>query len=223
MSQIIIIEDEKDEKNKKKDNLVKNNSLIWTKFIKSKSEFTAEDIYEFDESLRESNHKIFFDCKNKKGYYLSSPYFWTRLFESKHSIIIDRYFDHYMLKSLELELSKKPTEQKFDLKIITSAIDLDDPQKQISINSLNSLDAVLKEFERSNIEILYSSLSNFHDRFAILDDEIWHFGAAVGNMHHDLTAYTINSSRKSIVEYFERLCNKATNLREYLNARNNAC
>ena len=43
------------------------------------------------------------------------------------------------------------------------------------------------------IEIKFTLQKDFpyvHDRFAIIDDELWHFGATVGGLHHHVNAAT---------------------------------
>lgn len=43
------------------------------------------------------------------------------------------------------------------------------------------------------IELRFTLRQNFdyvHDRFAIIDDELWHFGATVGGFHHQVSAAT---------------------------------
>ncbi|MNP36873.1 hypothetical protein D3C76_1302900 [compost metagenome] len=41
-----------------------------------------------------------------------------------------------------------------------------------------------------NIELLFSikGFDHIHDRFAIIDNELWHFGATVGGLHRDVNA-----------------------------------
>jgi len=46
---------------------------------------------------------------------------------------------------------------------------------------------------RATIEIKFTLAKNFpyvHDRFAIIDNELWHFGATVGGLHNHVTAAT---------------------------------
>jgi phosphatidylserine/phosphatidylglycerophosphate/cardiolipin synthase-like enzyme len=46
---------------------------------------------------------------------------------------------------------------------------------------------------RCNIEVRFTLRKNFnyvHDRFAIIDDELWHFGATVGGFHSQVSAAT---------------------------------
>lgn len=44
-----------------------------------------------------------------------------------------------------------------------------------------------------SIQVRFTLARNFdyvHDRFAIIDDELWHFGATVGGLHHQVNAAT---------------------------------
>lgn len=46
-----------------------------------------------------------------------------------------------------------------------------------------------------------------HDRFAIIDDELWHCGANVGGTYHKLNAYSRGwcAHETKAIEYFERI------------------
>jgi hypothetical protein len=46
-----------------------------------------------------------------------------------------------------------------------------------------------------------------HDRFALIDGELWHWGANVGGTHHEVNAYSRgwSTDRTKAAEYFERL------------------
>lgn len=50
-----------------------------------------------------------------------------------------------------------------------------------------------------------------HDRFAVIDDELWHWGANVGGTHHEINAFSHGWSANDTlaIEYFERLWNAA--------------
>lgn len=62
---------------------------------------------------------------------------------------------------------------------------------------------------RCNIEVLFALSKTFgyvHDRFAIIDNELWHFGATVGGFHAQVNAATRgwNASDHNSKEFFER-------------------
>lgn len=46
-----------------------------------------------------------------------------------------------------------------------------------------------------------------HDRFALIDDELWHWGANVGGTHHEVNAYSHGwmANETGAVQYFQRL------------------
>lgn len=65
-------------------------------------------------------------------------------------------------------------------------------------SQFNELSKIINESkdsrdQRCNIEIKFHLRSGFpyvHDRFAIIDDELWHFGATVGGFHSQVSAAT---------------------------------
>ena len=50
-----------------------------------------------------------------------------------------------------------------------------------------------------------------HDRFAIIDDELWHWGANIGGTHHEVNAYSRGwlAEETGAADYFNRLWNDA--------------
>jgi len=60
-----------------------------------------------------------------------------------------------------------------------------------------------------------SAMQMPHDRFAIIDDELWHWGANVGGTHHDVNAYSRGWSAQETGadKYFVRLWKKLKELR----------
>lgn len=86
-----------------------------------------------------------------------------------------------------------------------------DEQEKIE-RDFKALEDILKESRTKidppiNIELSFS-LKNFnyiHDRFAIIDDELWHFGATVGGFHRDVNAASRgwNANTHKAVQFFE--------------------
>jgi len=63
---------------------------------------------------------------------------------------------------------------------------------------------------KCNIEIktnLSNKIDYLHDRFAIIDDELWHFGATVGGFHSSVNAVSRGwrASEHGAIEFFEFL------------------
>lgn len=50
-----------------------------------------------------------------------------------------------------------------------------------------------------------------HDRFALVDDELWHFGATVGGAHRSINAYSRgwDAGKTRAIEFFEEAWNHA--------------
>ena len=60
-----------------------------------------------------------------------------------------------------------------------------------SANAINSSNRYRSG--RLVVEVRFTLGTKFpyvHDRFAIIDDELWHFGATVGGLHQDVNAAT---------------------------------
>jgi hypothetical protein len=54
-----------------------------------------------------------------------------------------------------------------------------------------------------------------HDRFAVIDDELWHWGANIGGTHNEVHAYSRgwSASMTRAVDYFDELWRSAENVR----------
>ncbi|MDP2501399.1 hypothetical protein BCT47_23505 [Vibrio splendidus] len=102
----------------------------------------------------------------------------------------------------------------YDIKIITKSHN--------TITNKNVDDDILRQFkehvlllngfrvkgqEKCNIDIKFNLTTNFdhiHDRFAIIDDELWHFGATVGGFHSQVSAASRgwDASEHGAIEFF---------------------
>ena len=66
---------------------------------------------------------------------------------------------------------------------------------------------------KCNIKIktnLSNGIDYLHDRFAIIDDELWHFGATVGGFHSSVNAVSRGwrASEHGAIDFFELLWNE---------------
>lgn len=62
---------------------------------------------------------------------------------------------------------------------------------RILTNRHHELEEWLKEKDYRlpvNIEVRHNQISNVHDRFAVIDYDLWHFGSTVGGAHPKLSA-----------------------------------
>jgi hypothetical protein len=55
---------------------------------------------------------------------------------------------------------------------------------------------------------LTNEMPEIHDRFAIIDDVLWHCGATVGGLHNAINAMTFgwSANTTNAIAFFERLC-----------------
>lgn len=131
------------------------------------------------------------DRNNPAGISLGIREFWEAFYKSTDILFADSYFApiHYCRMMLELEKGIKKL-NCIKNKIITIFAE----------NDINSLRACANEYKNKHPQI-YANCSitirylpcdklDVHDRFAIMDGEIWHCGAAVGGMHGSLNAVT---------------------------------
>jgi hypothetical protein len=60
-----------------------------------------------------------------------------------------------------------------------------------------------------NLKKSVRGLPKVHDRFAIVDDVLWHCGATIGGLHDQINALTFGWSAQGTkaVEFFDRICN----------------
>lgn len=132
--------------------------------------------------------------------------FWAAFSVAQKRIwIIDPYF-------FNPEKNKGSTQDRIQFVIDQLHETLDAHDIKIITKSHNTLenksvdDGILEQFkehaqllnemrgkgqEICNIDIKFNLTTNFdhiHDRFAIIDDELWHFGATVGGFHSQVTA-----------------------------------
>lgn len=129
------------------------------------------------------------DRNNPQGMSLGIKEFWDEFYRTEDVLFADPYFAPIHYRRMIRELNK--TIKRID--------DVND--KQIHIygrNNINLLRDCAEAFKKKYPEVygtvtikigeLPNSGIDVHDRFAIMDGEIWHCGAAVGGMHGSLSA-----------------------------------
>ncbi len=154
--------------------------FFWTYFCYDKS----EDITQFDINKLKSNIGVYKDLKNK-GFLPISDNFLYKLIESNNSIFIDNHFLKESFNTIKNYILNSKNNYNFP-KYITITIFTRKDKDNIDIG---------EKYEDERITIRVYNINKFdqefHDRFAILDNEIWHFGAAIGNMYGEgFTAYS---------------------------------
>lgn len=145
------------------------------------------EVYE-NKSIFDSVSGISQNINDPAGYALGIREFWEAFSQSSDILFADPYFApiHYRRMIKELEKISNTRGDKPEMTIII-----------YGRNNMSILNKVASELKRSKAKI-YSDVSIsigelppkdiVHDRFAIMDGEIWHCGAAIGGMHGALNA-----------------------------------
>ena len=123
--------------------------------------------------LKNSEHQMF----------LGRQIFWRRFIESKDVIFIDKYFSLQTLEKMFYELDRNEQGSH---------------PASIFILCYNEYKPISEEVKKRNkyADILVQILPNrdtayyIHDRFAIMDDEIWHFGSSIGGAEAHVNAFS---------------------------------
>ena len=110
--------------------------------------------------------------------------FWKYLAGAKEIFILDKFFDEKDMRRLIYECKKYVSSHDYrkDIFIITNQ--KDDLTQQAF--------GELKKIPKTHADISFNKniISIMHDRFAILDGKIWHFGAKFAGMHGGIHAFS---------------------------------
>ena len=193
-------------------------TLYWTIFSELNNNYSSIDIDYFTEDLIENNHKVFNKCKKENNYALYSSIFKNKIINSNEIMFIDKYFDNYMLNSLIKIIKSECLDNNFkSIKILTEYDIKGDRTKIIDLKSIEILENTLQKLKNKSIDISFTNLNYLHDRFAIFDNDLLLFGAAVGNMYPSLSSLSLHRIPNNFKEYFINRFQKATILKDYLN------
>ncbi len=127
--------------------------------------------------------------------------FWNKFKMSKNIIIIDGFCDEINFDIINLNIQKDAK-----LQIYTSC-----KRNKIAQN-------ILPKINHENTFIYH--LKNdivIHDRYAILDDELFHFGSTVGGFVNHFTAYSRGWKKEQLsglIEFLERSLKNSNHIEE---------
>lgn len=145
--------------------------------------------------------KSFNSCRMYEQIY-GSQYFWEKFKNSKEITIIDKYLSEKELNKIidiieHWESKNLLTDQIKFLSIYLYKPKIDKETKKIYKK--------IKEMMNNKFQI-YSTKNEYedliHDRFAILDEETFHFGGTVGGYQQGFTAFSCGWSDKNIMMLF---------------------
>lgn len=146
------------------------------------------------------------DCPNERYDKLISPQFENALNNAHKRIwLIDGYLNKsdYRLKLESILKSLQAVQVCFtaDVRIFFKS----DMSKSDIITLLDKHNRVLSENKRAEIQYRFFKGPPIHDRFAIIDDVLWHFGSDVGSTNKSIhaTSYGWNAVSLKAVKFFE--------------------
>lgn len=146
--------------------------------------------------------RCFNSCRIEKRNY-GSRYFWERFKNSEEIIIIDKYLSDKELNKILNIIEYWENKNLLETQIKSCSIYLYEPRIDNQIKKIYKMikDKMYDKFK------MYSTTQDdlIHDRFAILDEETFHFGGTVGGYQKGFTAFTCGWSDKEIMNFFDCL------------------
>lgn len=129
--------------------------------------------------------------EREKNRYLGCKKYWDTFRCAKYITIVDKHFSELCLQRIHNELCDIYSKNIFD-----------NFSKDVYICCNNEYDNVCKLYKKikkdnpniyndDNLKICIKFFQpdwHIHDRFTIMDGDIWHCGATIGGMHADLNA-----------------------------------
>ena len=106
--------------------------------------------------------------------------------EARRLLVLDSYFDAVGVHALRFALDYS---QVYEIRLLTGQTEDDTgPWHQDLVRRVN-----MDRLDRLRVDVEWRKLRRrsfpfLHDRFAVVDDALWHFGATVGGGHEGLNA-----------------------------------
>lgn len=190
--------------------VVERPELIWPSIPdstedKEQDRFSVPDHWIIKERLKHAEI-----CRKIEFPGLGCGLFWEKLRVSEQILILDKHFDSHAMLTLrenlyQVEKNRGRRTMIMDLRIITSQ---DEARNLFSdITKLGLFDPEAKIGCKSYKK--YGEFDLFHDRFAVTDGELWHFGGTVGGIQPDLTA--VSRGWSAVSQKFIDLFNQVWN------------
>jgi hypothetical protein len=159
-----------------------NAKIIWPSFIYNSNIPCMQDLYNSPNCQQiKQSYSIF---KKHEDLLLGCREFWTSFLDSMDIYIIDKHFEiEHLNKMINLIINNESNQdfQPKNIVILSYQATTLDSVYQKRANTIKS------QFKFSWPK-KYSE--HFHDRFVLMDKEIWHCGATIGGMHNSINALT---------------------------------
>lgn len=127
-------------------------------------------------------------------------------------LIMDRHFDETGVKSLQDALVRS---QASDVRLLTGSVDEPEKKRHDLKKRINFHRNGKQVDVQWRTTLHRNSYPFLHDRFAVIDDALWHFGATVGGGHPGLNAasgpWSVEDTRA--VDFFQECWRMSSNFR----------
>jgi hypothetical protein len=190
--------------------IVERPELIWPSIPDSKEDKEHDRFSAPDHWIIKERSKHAENCQKIEFPGLGCELFWEKLHVSEQILILDKHFDSHAMLTLRENLCQMVKNHGrraiiMDLRIITAQDEARNLFADISKLGFFNPDAKIgcKSYKK------YGEFDIFHDRFAVTDGELWHFGGTVGGIQPDLTAVSRGGS--AVSQKFINLFNQVWN------------
>ncbi|PCI41891.1 MAG: hypothetical protein COB46_02110 [Rhodospirillaceae bacterium] len=119
--------------------------------------------------------------------------FWSTVMNVRKLYLMDAHIDGLTMRKIRDYLNEGSNAKDFpikEIKIMCGSNDKDNVQAAFD----DMKNKLMEKQPQPSIELRQSldktKFPFLHDRFAVLDNELWHFGATVGGLHQSLNAYS---------------------------------
>lgn len=143
-----------------------------------------------------------FSYRSLKDEDRGSNFFWRNFKCCESAMIIDKFLDIYVLERMCKEINEREKSiDKFFIKILYSR-NKDKKKKELMIKIEN-----IAKQKKGNVEFKHIPDTKWiiHDRFVLMDDILWHFGADIGGGHKDFNAYSTGWENTEFEQLFDSL------------------
>ncbi|MDN7478493.1 hypothetical protein QZM19_22225 [Burkholderia multivorans] len=141
--------------------------------------------------------------RGAEGSVIASVEFYDALINARQLYIMDKHFDRVSGYAPLYRMLKTNTLSRI---WILSSTNKPDEVETMSAELYRKLVSQLPGDTTPDVQWRDRSLGGFplHDRFAIVDDELWHFGATVGGAHRSVNAFSRgwDAEETHAIEYF---------------------
>ncbi len=180
-------------------------TLIWPSIPQSFEDQEYDRKAVPHQTLTDKRHEYCLSRQQEGRPGLGCKAFWETAASSRKLLILDSHFDWAAMIALREELGKGRGSFS-DLRVICSERaahkTFDDLKRQLRNRKRIEPDCTIGMCCVRKGEPPY-----IHDRFAVTDNELWHFGGTVGGLHQDLTAVSRgwDASNHRFLYFFDEL------------------